>query len=409
MDIQKLYSHIRDDEQTDAKFLHLTSNEPYVSETARAFAGARIADRYYFGEGEDGLVDLHPFTSLGMPGVTDLVKAAEEATKEMLSAAAVNLNCLSGVHAMMCAILSTTEPGDTVMTVHHDHGGHFATKGILDRIGRKHATTSYNFDTLSFDAEGIAKTFKESGAKAFYMDVSYYLNPHNLREIRAALGEEAIIIYDASHTMGLIMGQQFQSPLKEGANVICANTHKTLPGPQKGMIAFRDVEFGKKANAIIDGCLYSSPHTASMIALSTTILEMKQFGEAYAKQIIASSNALGEAMAKRGYHVRKANTGRWSENHQVHVLTEKVGKYTDLWRRLYRNNINVNFDSPDVFKQGSFFRLGTQEITRRGMKEADMEQIADFLQRGLSGYDFADEVLAFVDKFRKAHYSFDPE
>jgi glycine hydroxymethyltransferase len=312
----------------------------------------------------------------------------------MFGAAVVNLNCLSGVHAMMCAILSTTEPGDTVMTVHHDHGGHFATEGILARIGRKHVSTSYNFDTLSFDAEGIAQTFKESGAKAFYMD---------LREIRAALGEEAIIIYDASH----IMGGQFQAPLKEGANVICANTHKTLPGPQKGMIAFRDEELGEKANDIINSCLYSSPHTASMIGLAVTILEMKEFGQDFAKQIIANSNALGEALATRGYRVRKANTGRYSENHQVHVLTEELGSYKDLWRLLYRNNINVNFDSPDVFKQGAFIRLGTQEITRRGMKEAEMEQIADFLQRGLSGHEFGNEVTAFVDKYRMAHYSFD--
>lgn len=407
MNIQDHYARIRNDEKQDAEFLHLASNEPYISDTARTFAGSRLADRYYMGGGEDEFVDLGAFTTLGLPGVEGLVTAAEEAVKEMLGAAEVNLNCLSGVHAMMCAILSTTEPGDTVMTVHHSHGGHFATEGILERIGRKHVSTSYNFDTLSFDAEGIAKTFKESGAKAFYMDVSYYLNPHNLREIRAALGDKAIIIYDASHTMGLIMGQQFQAPLKEGANVICANTHKTLPGPQKGMIAFRDKDFGQKANAIIDGCLYSSPHTASMIALATTILEMKEFGQDFAKQIIANSNALGEALAKRGYHVRKANTGRWSENHQVHLMTEKVGNYKELWRKLYRNNINVNFDSPDVFEQGAFIRLGTQEITRRGMKEAEMEQIADFLQRGLSGYDFADKVKTFIGKYRTAHYSFD--
>lgn len=408
MDIQQLYTQIRKDEQTDNKFLHLTSNEPYVSDTALAFANSRLADRYYFGGGDDELVDFGAFTSLGLPGIASLVKEAEEAAKDMLGAAIVNLSCLSGVHAMMCAILSTTEPGDTVMTIHHDHGGHFATKGIVDRIGRKHVfTPAYDNDALKFDADAIAKVFKEQNCKALYMDVSYYLNPHNLGEIRAALGDEAIIIYDASHTIGLIMGHQFQAPLKEGANVICANTHKTLPGPQKGMIAFRDKEFGEKANAIIDDCLYSSPHTASMIALATTILEMQQFGEDFAKQIIANSNALGEALNKRGYHVRKANTGRWSENHQVHLMTEKVGKHSDLWRKLYHNNINVNFDSPDVFKQGFFIRLGTQEITRRGMKEVEMDTIADFLQRGLSGYDFAEEVTAFVDKYRTALYSFD--
>jgi glycine/serine hydroxymethyltransferase len=408
MNIQQLHANIRANEQTDARFLHLTSNEPYVSDTARAFAGSRLADRYYLGGGDDEFVDEGAFTTLGLPGVADLVKAAEAAAKEMLGAAEVNLSCLSGVHAMMCAILSTTEPGDTVMTVHHDHGGHFATRGIVDRIGREHVfTPAYDYDGLKFDAAAIAQTFQEKNCKALYLDVSYYLNPHNLREIRAALGEEAIIIYDASHTMGLIMGQQFQAPLQEGANVICANTHKTLPGPQKGMIAFRDEDFGKKANAIINGCLYSSPHTASMIVLATTILEMEEFGQDFAKQIIANSNALGEALVKRGYDVRKANTGRWSENHQVHLMTGKVGGYQDLWRRLYGNNINVNFDSPDVFLQGFFIRLGTQEITRRGMKEAEMEMIADFLQRGMSGQDFAGEVTTFVDRFRTAHYSFD--
>ncbi len=405
---QQFYSKIREEEQRNNRFLHLTPNEPYMSETARTFMGSRLADRYYMGGGDDEMVDLGPFTALGFPGIEALVTAAEDATKEMLGAAVVNLNCLSGVHAMMCAILSTTEPGDTVMTVHHDHGGHFATKGILDRIGRKHVyTPNYNFDTLSFDAEAIAKTFKESGARAFYMDVSYYLNPHNLREIRAALGDEAIIIYDASHTMGLIMGQQFQAPLKEGADVVCANTHKTLPGPQKGMIAFRDSGLGERASGIINDCLFSSPHTASMIALATTILEMKEFGQDYAKQVIANSNALGEALAQRGHSLRKANTGRYSEDHQVHLFTEKFGDYRDIYRKLFANSITLAFDHPDILSGGIFIRLGTQEVTRRGMKEQEMETIADFLDRGIKGQSFRDEVESFNDKYRKAHYSFD--
>ena len=381
-----------------------------MSDTARAFMGSKLADRYYMGAGDDEMVDNEPFTALGFPGIDALVTAAENAVKEMLGAKEVNLNCLSGVHAMMCAILSTTEPGDTVMTVHHDHGGHFATKGIIDRIGRNHVfTPKYNYDTLTFDAEAIAATFQESGAKAFYMDVSYYLIPHNLREIRAALGDDAIIIYDASHTMGLIMGQSFQAPLKEGANVICANTHKTLPGPQKGMIAFRDSELGQKANDIINGCLYSSPHTASMIALATTILEMKEFGRDYAKQVVDNSNALGEALARRGHALRRANTGHYSENHQVHLFTEKLGDYRELYRRLFANSITVAFDHPDILRGGIFIRLGTQEITRRGMKEVEMETIAGYLDRGFKGESFRQEVETFNNTFRQSRYSFDTQ
>lgn len=405
MNINTYYSQIKQEEQRNKEFLHLTANEPLMSETARAFMGSQIADRYYMGAGEDSKIDMGPFTAVGHPGIASLIAAAEDAAKEMLGAAIVNLNCLSGVHAMMCAILSTTEPGDTVMTVHHDHGGHFATKGILDRVGRKHVFAEYNFETLSFDAQKLAQTFKESGAKAFYMDVSYYLNPHNLTEIRAALGEKAIIIYDASHTMGLIMGQTFQNPFAEGADVICANTHKTLPGPHKGMIAFRDKKLGEKANAIINGCLYSSPITHHLIALATTILEMKEFGKEYANQIITNSNTLAQALVEKGYTLRKANTGRYSENHQAHLLTTKVGNYKKLYNQLFDNNIAVNFD--DLFDKGIFIRLGTQEITRRGMKEVEMEQIADFIDRSFKGENIKEEVKTFVSKYQKAEYSFD--
>lgn len=405
MNINTFYDQIKKEETRNQEFLHLTANEPLMSETARAFMSSKIADRYYMGAGEDSKVDLGPFTALGFPGIASLIESAENAAKDMLGASVVNLSCLSGVHAMMCAILSTTEPGETVMTVHHDHGGHFATKGILDRVGRKHVFAEYNFDTLSFDVEKVAKTFNESGATAFYMDVSYYLNPHNLKEIREAIGKEAIIIYDASHTMGLIMGQTFQNPFAEGADVICANTHKTLPGPHKGMIAFKDPEFGRKANSIINSWLYSSPITHHLIALATTILEMKEFGVQYAQQIIKNSNALAEAFAKKGYQLRKANTGNYSENHQVHLLTQEVGNYKLLYDKLFQNNIAVNFDN--MFDKGIFIRLGTQEITRRGMKESEMGTIADFIDRSFNGESIASKVKNFVSHYQKAKYSFD--
>jgi glycine hydroxymethyltransferase len=357
------------------------------------------------GPGKDGQVDCHPFTALGFPAVADLLAAAETATKEMLGAAAVNFNCLSGVHAMMCAILATTEPGDTVMTVHHDHGGHFATSGILARVGRRNVLTSFDVDHLRFNTEELAKIYKESGAKAFYMDVSYYINPHNLREIRQALGEAAIIIYDASHTMGLILGQQFQSPFTEGANVICANTHKTLPGPQKGMIAFRDADLAQKANNIINSCLFSSPHTHHLIALATTLLEMKEFGQAYAQQIITNSNTLGEALAARGYELRRSNTGRYSENHQVHLFTDKIGDYRQLYDHFFRNHMAVNFDSP--LGGRLFIRLGTQEVTRRGMSANEMKQIAEFIDHSLQGQDIRDQVEQFNSAYPHIYYSFD--
>jgi glycine hydroxymethyltransferase len=144
-----------------------------------------------------------------------------------------------------------------------------------------------------------------------------------------------------------------------------------------------------------------------MIALATTLLEMKEFGRDFARQIIANSNALGKALEERGHKLRMANTGRYSENHQVHLFTGHLGDYRQLYKKFYANSITLAFDHPDILGKGIFIRLGTQEITRRGMKEAEMVQIADFIDRSIRGAAFAEEVEAFISLYRTAHYSFD--
>lgn len=405
MSIAVFIKKIKQEEERNNAFLHLTANENQLSETARTFLNSKIGERYYFGGGKKDIVDFHPFTALGFKGVEEIIDAAIDAAKEMLGAVSVNLNVLSGVHAMMCAILSTTEPGETVMTVPLKYGGHFATQPLIARIGRKHVFADFDEENLRFDVEKIAHKFKTGNIKALYLDVSYYLNPHNLREIRRAIGGKPIIIYDASHTMGLIMGQSFQAPLKEGANVICANTHKTLPGPHKGMIAFRDKDLADKANAIIDGCLYSTPHITHLIALSTTILEMKEFGRDYARQIIANSNALGQAFFDLGYKVRKANTGNFSENHQTHIFIDE-SKRIPFYEALIKNNISTNFDSKP-FKDGLFIRLGTAEVTRREMKESEMKLIASLIDRAFKGENIKAQIEELNKRFAKIHYSYD--
>ena len=133
---------------------------------------SRLADRYYMGGGSDGLVDLEPFTALGFPSIEALVSAAEDATKEMLGAAVVNLNCLSGIHAMMCSIIATTETNDTIMTITTMiMVGHFATKGVVDNIGRRHIFTPTHITSkhFTFDAEAIAKAFKRQKQSVLWM------------------------------------------------------------------------------------------------------------------------------------------------------------------------------------------------------------------------------------------------
>lgn len=405
--IRELLNNIQKDADRNLNFLHLTANENQISNTARLFLGSKISDRYYMGGGENDIVDMEPFTGLAFNSVEQLISTANEASNKMLSANSTNINVLSGVHAMMCSILATTLPGDVILTVPKNFGGHFATKGILEVTGRKPEFLEYDLENKKFDVEKSAQKVKQLNAKAIYLDVSYYLNAHNLKELRSAVGEEIIIIYDASHTMGLIMGQEFQAPLLEGADIVCANTHKTLPGPHKGMIAFKNKDLAQKANDIIDGCLYSSPHITHLISLAITILEMEKFGKEYAKQIIKNSNAFGEEFTNLGYEVRKANTGRYSENHQTHVFIDNSGDRINLYQNLIKNNISTNFDS--VLGGRLFIRVGSQELTRRGLKESDIKNATQLIDKALKGEDVKSQILDLNNSFSKIEYSFDSE
>ncbi|OGJ06259.1 hypothetical protein A2238_01645 [Candidatus Nomurabacteria bacterium RIFOXYA2_FULL_35_9] len=219
------------------------------------------------------------------------------------------------------------------------------------------------------------------------------------------MGKNAIIIYDASHTIGLMMGGQFQSPLIEGADIICANTHKTLPGPQKGLIAFKNKKLAKKVNDVISKGLVSSSHTHHLIALSISILEMKKYGKKYAKQIIKNSNQLGMNLENLGYEVRKTPNGSYSLNHQVHLYIDNFKNRKKIYSNLVKNNISTNFD--DRLGDRLFIRLGTQEITRRGMKEKDMKGIATFIDKSLRGKNVKNDVIKFNSRFKKIYYSFD--
>jgi len=131
---------------------------------------------------------------------------------------------------------------------------------------------------------------------------------------------------------------------------------------------------------------------------------MKKFGKAYASQIIKNSNMLGKTLTDLGYQVRKNNAGRYSDTHQVHLFIDK-NKREEIYMNLVRNNISTNFDNRMGGKL--FVRLGTQEVTRRGMKEKEMIRIALILDKAIQGKDVKSNITSLNNRFTKIEYGFD--
>jgi len=400
----KIY-RIKKLERRNKEYLHLTPNENQLSRIANSFLSSKLSERYYFGGNSEKAVELELISLLGLPEMSELMMMAESAFRKRVKASVINLNCLSGIHAMTSVLLAVTDPGDTVMTVRVRDGGHFMTQNILKRIGRKQIYAEYNLNNLKFDTSKLAENFKKNEPKVIYLDFLSIIYPINLREIRDALGNNVVIIYDASHPLGLIFGGEFQSPLDEGADIIVANTHKTFPGPHKGIVAFKNKKTGEFLNAEINRSFLSTSHTNHSIALAITALEMEKYGDSYARQIIENSNSLGMFLNEKGYNIEKTPDGRFSHSHQLHIILGKEHNRKKIFNNLVNNNISINLNRRN---EGEYFlRIGTQEVTRRGMESKEMESIADILHKAIIGKSVIKDVKALNNRFRTIKFSFD--
>ena len=184
-----------------------------------------------------------------------------------------------------------------------------------------------------------------------------------------------IVAYDGSHTLGLIVGGQYQDPLREGADLLLGSTHKTFPGPQGGIILTNDENIHHKINRLsnftpLNGpTLICNPHLAR-IASTGIVLEETHWQE-YAKQVVDNSRTIARIFKEEGIPMHGANAINFSEATYCHqVITRYPLKESRKLRdKLHQHHINVD----------GFLRIGTSEITRLGYKKQECEKLAKII------------------------------
>jgi glycine hydroxymethyltransferase len=222
-------------------------------------------------------------------------------------------------------------------------------------------------------------------------------------------------IYDGAHQAGLIAGGQFQDPLREGAAILTGSAGKTFSGPQSGMILWNSPTLTEPITTAIFPVLAATHQVNRGAALAVAAAEMLEFGQVYMAQIVKNSQALGRALDERGIPVLAAERG-YSRSHQVIANVRAFGGGLDVAHRLAAANLITNKnlipgDTPADWDRPSGLRMGTIEITRLGLMEADMATIAEFIARVLvKGEDPATvqkDVEAFRLPLQDFYYNFD--
>jgi glycine/serine hydroxymethyltransferase len=413
-ELASLYASLSADEAKSVRGLSLTANESCLSRTAQSWLGSALANRYHLGvpgrpDADERYVTVSNggLMRMGLPAVTLLERHALAAARRLFSAAVSDLRPLSGMHATTCVIALLTEPGDVVMSVDPEHGGHGVTAGLMRRLGRRPCFMPWLRDEFRFDVAATAAACRERGVSMLFVDLGTTLFPLPVRALREAVGPHVRIVYDGSHNLGLIAGGAFPNPLQEGADVLFGSAHKTFPGPQKAMVHFADAAWGEAFCTAMEETLIASQHTGDSLALYTAMLEMERHGAAYADATVRNARRLASALSAEGLRVI-ARSGEATRSGTFWLLPPEGTSNREACTLLMRARMATNarrIGGEEVL------RIGVQYVTRQGMDGAAMETIARAFARVLLHRERPETVHGTVDALLARHasvqYSFD--
>jgi glycine hydroxymethyltransferase len=348
--------------------------------------------------------------------------------KKVFRAEFADCRATSGVVANLAIYAAFSNPGDYMMAASIPNGGHIShgkkehsgTAGLVHGLNIEHYP--FSKEEMTIDVDGTKRKIEEmihngKVPKIGMFGGSLFLFPHPVKELSNFMHDHGMYInYDGAHVAGLIAGGEFQDPLNEGADSMTMSSHKTLWGPQGGII----VSFEKRADAIKKAIFpgnTSSHHLHHVAGKAIALAESLEFGKDYAKQVIKNAKALAGALVDYGFRVLGEKRG-YTASHQIAVDVSKFGDGGSIEKNLEKANIILNRQLlPGDIKAGRHYmhpsgvRIGVPETTRLGMKQGEMKEIANFIKRVVVNMQdpniVAKDVADFRKQFQKVQYTFD--
>jgi len=374
---------------------------------------------------------------------TEFIGWVEEATKaalcEFLRCTQVEARAVSGQMANKVVFsgivdhLNSFGKGEPerlgpVMNNHLGRGGHLSAQylGALRHFVKRDPETDkpavVNFpieedNPYRIDVHRALELLERRRPQIIIFGKSMVLYPEPVREIAEFVADwrdRPLIMYDMAHVLGLV-GPHFQEPFDEGADIITGSTHKTFFGPQRGIIAsnmtegtFHHALWEKIESEAFPGAV-SNHHLGTLVGLLGSTYEMLQFRDVYQQQVIANARAFARALSDCGVNVAGDAAVGYTQTHQVIVEVGRA-RGPEIARRLEEDNIIVNYQAlpfDSSFSDASGLRMGTQEMTRFGMREEDFGRLAELIADiVLEGVVRGPQVSALREEFQDMQFCF---
>jgi glycine hydroxymethyltransferase len=377
--------------------LNLQPSENVMSEAARSLLSTDFAHRYTLPENSvPGLAGLKN-AYRGTKHTDAMETLSEQYARDLFRSAHASLKPLSGHLAGFMLLQACCKKGDHILVISSAHGGYdgYMPGFLPEYLGLAVDFLPFDDRSWNVNAKAAADVIIDKRPRLVLVGASFILFPYNLRWLRGACDDVGTVLgYDASHVLGLIAGGEFQRPMIEGVDVLSASTHKSFPGPQGGLFLSNRKDLFDRAMQTFLWRIEDNAHWNRIAATAQTLLEMKEFGPTYAKQVVANSKALGKQLDMWGFPVKFASLG-YSESHQIHVDLSALRVQWDLTPAQFADRLEANNLIVDAVG-----RIGTCEITRMGATEETMQSIAGLIVRAARGEEVRSEVADVRSELR---------
>ena len=389
--------------------LELIASENHVSQAVMEAAGSVLTNKY--AEGYPGARYYG-----GCEYYDQIENLAIDRAKQLFGARFANVQPHSGANANLAAFMAMMQPGDPFLGIQLSSGGHLTHGMKLNASAIFYKPDFYALDpkTETIDFNSVRAKAKELKPKVIVCGYSAYPRTIDFAKFREVADEVgAMLMADIAHIAGLVAGGAHPSPFPH-AHVVTTTTHKTLRGPRGGLVLTNDEELSKAINRSVFPGSQGGPLMHIIAAKAVAFGEdLKPEFKGYAQQIVKNAKALASALTAKGYRLQSGGT----DNHLMLVdLRARNEAFTgaEAEKTLEAAGIicnkNAIYNDPRPPKVTSGLRLGTPALTTRGLKEREMEQVADVIDRALLNKDDAaalkklrEEVAALASKFPMPH------
>lgn len=390
LELNKLYVYSKEFKEYHERALPLCAAENVISPFANLPLKFGFQERYIMNNTYSFNMDDN---FIGCEKLFPFYQMLSEVCARVFGAKYTDARPFTGMHCIDMIVKTVCKPGDKMMILDKECGGHASVKPVVERLGIKVYSAPYNFSENDLDYDAVNAMVVKENIKYILLAPSDLIKPLSIGKIDT---NNCVLLWDCSQLMGLIAAGMVENPLRSMKNIIMfGGTHKTFPGPASGLILTNEKYLHDAMETEINPKFLRHSQMHQKISLLFALIEFEQFGAKYMSHMVHCSNYLGQKLRELGYDIADVD-GKISSTHQIFIRCSKEEMDT-IYDNAYKCEVTLNKKHKNLFL-GYGIRLGTQEIARYDWNDDVLDRIAEIIK------DLSDkncDVEAVKNKIRK--------